>query len=318
MQSVILSFHTDAELPAELHAKSRIQLNLAPWELLFLEIVPFSQLKETVALNARWYRSSGGTMSVVPDTGAKNIVLFEPGKDQQVIPVNARKDDRPTGELNSFTVRNSQENRRLAAKSRTVALFPFRYPAELTDETLRELKETWWKDIKWENVPTVEFELKCSVSLPSESHGKVLLLIEFPGRNPCPASCEGWIDEALVKLEEKSSEEHIGYFVPDGSLRPYESEWCWYICRVSGGQHTIDFKGLAGHPSPKFGLWLWEEKDLKDERQEIQVHCSEPSMPQYNDTLERRGICLRSPIALARNEVTSNPYLLAPHPLKKA
>jgi hypothetical protein len=35
-----------------------VQLKLAPWELLFLEVVARSQRKETVVIGARWYLCS--------------------------------------------------------------------------------------------------------------------------------------------------------------------------------------------------------------------------------------------------------------------
>jgi len=38
---------------------------MAPWELLFLEIVPRAELKETVAIGARWYREPQGASFLV-------------------------------------------------------------------------------------------------------------------------------------------------------------------------------------------------------------------------------------------------------------
>ena len=275
-----------------LKGDSRLKLVMAPWEILFLEIVQYSELKEAVAIGARWYRSSDGKMSIVPDHGAESVRLFEPGKEQQVISVPPGENDDAGGKLISLNTRQAPENQWLTSKPRSTALFPFRYPMELTDETIRELKETHWKDIKWKNVPATEFEIECTVSVPIKSSGKVLLLVEFPGRNPCPSRCEGTIDDSPAELKERNSTEHIGYFVPDGSLRSSESEWCWYICRVSAGSHRINFKGFAGHPAPKFGLWVWTDRDLTDFKQLLSVHCSEPAMPQYNDAIERTGICL--------------------------
>src|SRR5208283_1100217 len=100
-----------------------------------------------------------------------------------------------------------------------------------TAETLSRLRETEWKSVTWKEVPTVEFEVECSVSIPREaSSGRVLLLIEFPGRTPCPSRCDAWVDGQPVRLEERTSAEHIGYFNWTGALHPFESEWCWYLC----------------------------------------------------------------------------------------
>jgi hypothetical protein len=252
-------------------------------------------LKETVAVGARWYHESDNKISIVPDLGAENVQLFEPGKDRQVISVVARAQDDPVGEVNSFTVRQASENRWLAARQRTTALFPFRYPMEPTEETIRRLIETELKDVKWKNVPTIEFEINCTVSVPLKSSGKVLLLVEFPGRNPYPSSCECLVDDSMIKLEEKSSDEHIGYFVPNGDLHAYESEWHWYICPVPDGSHTINFRGKAGHPNPRFRVWLWADSDLTDRKQMVSVQCSDPVMPQYLDKIERHGIRLVLP-----------------------
>jgi hypothetical protein len=111
----------------------------------------------------------------------------------------------------------------------------------------------------------------------------------------CPTICGGWVDGSPVELEMKSSEEHIGYYDWKSDLRPFESEWNWYICPVTGGSHRINFKGTAGYGNPRFGLWLWTDSELKDITHLDSVHCSEPAMPQYCDRLERKGVCLISP-----------------------
>ncbi len=274
---------------------SQILLKLAPWELLFLEIVVRSQLKETVAIGARWYRESDDTMSIIPDRGVGNIRIFEPGKDNQVIAVVPREPGEISGQSNSFTVRQVPEKQWLAIKRRTYALFPFKYPMEPTPETMQQLKEAQRKNVEWKKIPTMEFEVNGSVTVPLKSYGQILLLVEFPGRDHCQSSCEGWIDDRQVKLEEKSSEEHIGFFNWTGDLRPFESEWCWYICNLPGGSHRFNFRGTAGHPNPRFGLWVWADSELTDRMRLVSIRCSDPAMPQYLPHLERQGVCLVPP-----------------------
>lgn len=281
-----------------LTGRSQVSLRLTPWELLFLEIVPRSQLKETIAVGARWYREANETQSVVPDAGVETIRLLEPGRDERRISVTSRKQHPLTGELKSRTVRPVAENEWLEAKPRTVALFPFRYPETFHQETVAGWKQTEWKSVQWKKIPTVEFELECSVSIPSEAaiSAKVLLLVEFPGREPRPSLCSGWVDDGPMSLEERGSEEHIGFYHWTGDLRPFESEWRWYIGSIRGGSHRIGFSGRAGHPNPRIGLWVWIESDLAGHKQPVSVHCSEAAMPQYRDLLDRQGIRILSPV----------------------
>ena len=218
---------------------------------------------------------------------------MEPGRDEQAISVVPRQRDDLTGGLISRTVRQVAEKEWLAAKPRTTALFPFRYPADLNPEMVRNLKETQWKGVKWKPVPTVSFEVECSVSVPRQAgSGKVLLLVEFPGREPRPSRCSGWVDDQPADLEERSSDEHIGYYNWTGDLRAVESEWCWYICNVAPGSHRVKFSGTTGHPNPRLGLWLWAEQELAERRPLASFRGSDPAMPQYRDRLERQGICL--------------------------
>ncbi len=283
-------------IAADLTGHAQVKLKLAPWELLFLEVVARSQLKETVVLGARWYREPSGTLSIVPEPRVERVRLMEPGQDEQVISVVPRQRDDLTGELVSRTVRQVPEDEWLAAKPRTTALFPFRYPADLNPETVQKLKEVAWKSVKWKPVPTVSFEVECSVSVPRQADsGKVLLLIEFPGREPRPSRCAGWVDGRPADLEERSSDEHIGYFNWTGDLRAVESEWCWYICSIAPGSHRVKFSGAAGHPNPRLGLWLWADQDLADQTPLASFRCGDPAMPQYRDRLERQGICVMPP-----------------------
>jgi hypothetical protein len=283
-------------IAADLTGQSQMKLKLAPWELLFLEVVARSQLKEIVVVGARWYREPNGILSVVPDPRIEKVRLLRPGQGEQVIPIVPRQRDDLTGELVSRTVQQVPENEWLATKPRTTALFPFRYPADLNPQTVRKLKETQWQGIKWKPVPTVSFEVQCSVSVPRQAgSGKVLLLVEFPGREPRPSHCAAWVDGRPADLEERSSDEHIGYFNWTGDLRGVESEWRWYLCSIAPGAHRVEFRGTAGHPDPRLGLWLWAEQDLAERMPLASFHCSEPALPQYRDRLDRQGICLTGP-----------------------
>jgi hypothetical protein len=105
------------------------------------------------------------------------------------------------------------------------------------------------------------------------------------------------VDGRPADLEERSSDEHIGYFNWTGDLRAVESEWCWYICSVAAGSQRVKFSGTAGHPNPRLGLWLWADQDLSDRTPLASFHCSDPAMPQYRDRLERQGVCLMPPTA---------------------
>jgi hypothetical protein len=264
--------------------------------MLFLEVVPRAQLRETVAVGARWYRGAGGAMSIVPDPAADRVRVLEPGKGERVLPVARRPGDAIAGKLISRSAGPVAKTEWLAAKPRTAALFPFKYPAVFNDETLSKIKETAWKNVKWKSVPTTGFDVECSVSIPRQAgSGKVLLLVEFPGREQRPSRCSAWVDGRPVGLEQRNSAEHIGYYNWTGKLRPFESEWCWYLCDVGCGTQRVKFQGAAGHPAPRLGLWVWADQDLADRMQPASVPCGDPAMPQYRDRLDRQGICLLPP-----------------------
>lgn len=278
-----------------LTGKSQVTIELAPWEVLFLEIVTRSELREAVAVGGRWYREADGTMSIAPDCGAKSVLLLEPGKAERHWPVAPRPVEGLAGKLIARSVSQAPKSEWLAGKPRTLPLFPFKYPADPTAETLAKVKQAEWKNIQWKPAPTSEFELECSVSVPrGASSGRVMLLVEFPGRAPRPSRCSVRVDGRPAGLEERSSAEHIGYYNWTGSLRPVESEWSWYVCDVGSGSHRVKFRGAAGDLKPRLGLWAWTDQDLSTGAR-TDVRCTEPAMPQYRDRIERRGICLVAP-----------------------
>jgi hypothetical protein len=287
-------------LAADLTGRSRFPLGLAPWELLFLEIVPRADLRETVVIGGRWYRAPDGALSVVPDRGAAAVRVVAAGKAERRVAVAPRTGAAPRGELVARTVRKLPPDDWLVAKSRTVALFPFRYPAELRPEMMQEWREAEWKTVKWTKVPSVGFELECSVEMPGEvTEGQILLLLEFPGREHRPSRCEASLDGAAVSLEQRSSDEHIGYYNWTGRLRAVESEWSWYLCRVGPGSHRVRFRGAVGHPQPRLGVWVWAEEELTPRAQPLAgMRGGDAAMPPYRDRWERRGVCLLRPTAL--------------------
>jgi hypothetical protein len=279
-----------------LAANSRVKLTLSPWEVLFLEVVFRPELREAVAVGGRWYRQADGTMSVVPDRGVGQVRLLEPGGREQAQSVRSQPVDSLAGKMISHKLEQVPKDEWLAGKPRTLPLFPFKYPADPTAEALATFRAAEWKNVKWKPVPTSRFELECSVSVPREATaGKVLLLVEFPGRSPRPSQCKAWVDDQPVRLEERNSAEHIGYYNWTGSLRAVESEWSWYLCDLGAGQHRVKFRGAAGDLKPRLGLWAWADREVMAGAERTTVRCNEPAMPQYRDRVERQGVCLLSP-----------------------
>lgn len=285
-------------IAADVTGRSTLPVNLAPWEVLFVEIVPRSQLKETVVIGGRWYRAAGRTIALAPDAGVKSVRIIEPGQRDRRVRVDQSLRPAPSGELVACTATAQPENERLTAKPRTVALFPFRYPADFSSETIASLRATGWKEISWKKVPGVNFALECAVTIPGGAAGQVLLLVEFPGREHRPSRCVASSNGIPLTLEERRSDEHIGYFNWTGNLRPSESEWTWYICQLPAGTHRIKFSGAAGHLNPRLAVWAWADYELKPVTQITAVHATDPALPPYRDRLERRGICVMPPRVL--------------------
>lgn len=253
-------------------AKGTITLKLAPWELLFLEIVPRSDLKEPVVLGGRWYPGAGDAL-VAPDYGVDRLRLLQPGGAESAhrVPVRSRGD--MSGAVRSLTA-------------------------------TRQPDSAWFRQ-KGERLPTIAFDLECTVAVPQEaSQGQVLLLLEYPGREHRPSNCQATFNGAPAKLRQSSSEGHIGYYAsrPDGygkDVIPFESEWTWYICDVPPGQSTVRFAGTTADPNCRLGLWVWADFDTTVRKQALPFSSSPPQLPQYLDHRERYGICVRAPTKLA-------------------
>ena len=246
-------------------ADSVISLSLAPWELLFLEIVPERDLTEPVAMGARWYHDPAGTL-LVPDRGAEEVTWLDPSGGARIVSVKRR----PAEHCHGRVVR--QSSRRVQKEG---ALIGASGP-----------------------LPTVAFELECEATVPgSASGGRLLLLVEFPGRQYRPSRCGATLNRQPAALLSSSSEESIGDYRNLKPL-PSESEWCWYECALPTGVSRVEFSGVAGSESPRIGIWVWSEEQLGGLEQPLSSRCPAPAMPEYRAHVERDGRCLRPAAAI--------------------
>ena len=257
-------------IAAGLSGRATLPVTLAPWELLFLEIVPRAELAEPVAIGARWYRGTSGAMSLAPDSSLDRVRVFQPQGTEQAVTVQTRA--------------------------------PGNLRGEVLAQTVKQVPEGDWLQAQGKRLPTVAFDVECSVSV-SPGKGRVLLLLQFPGREreQRPSNCRATVNGAAVTLQESSSGGHVGYYGPNTGvwegIRPYDSQWTWYICEVAGGASRVQFSGMVGHPQCRMGLWAWRESELAADPAPVPIVCSEPAMPPYNPGLERQGICLKAPVS---------------------
>jgi hypothetical protein len=209
-------------------------------------------------------------MSIVPAWGVDRVQVLRPGADEQAIPASPRT----AGDLRG----------------------------EVIMETYRRLPDSEWLSGKDRHFPTARFEVECSVEVPQAAgRGKALLLVQFPGREHRPSNCTAQLNGRPATLFESSSAGHIGYYLSAADtywkdIRPYECEWSWYICDLGSGSSRVRFTGAAGHEHPRIGLWAWCEHDLSESKIQQSAKCSEAVMPQYRQDIERRGICLKTPV----------------------
>src|SRR5579863_3122117 len=245
---------------------SVIPLSLAPWELLFLEIVPERDLTEPVAMGARWYRDPAGTM-LAPDRGVDEVTWLEPPGGRRTVRVRKRPVWEPQGRIARESTRPVPEGEAFKGKSGSV--------------------------------PTVAFELECEATIPGGAGGgRLLLLVEFPGREYRQSRCSATLNGRPVKLGTSSSEAVIGDY---GNLKPfpYESEWCWYECPLPTGTSRVAFSGAAGFDRPRIGLWVWTEEHLGSHEQPLSSDCPAPAMPEHRARIEREGRCIRPSTVIA-------------------
>ena len=256
---------------AGLDSGSSIALDLAPWELVFLEIVPRSELQEPVAIGARWYRDYKGNMRVSPE-GSTTVRLLLPHTGERVVNTKGPAFENPRGK-----VRSEETN-----------LLPM---------------SDWFRQCD-KPLATASFRLDCEISIPEGAvGGQALLLLEFPGKDQFPTNCSCQVNGRGVPLEESSSMAHISDTTggPSGAwkrLQPYISHWTWYICRVEPGNASLRFSGMFPYDRCQAGVWAWASWDLAQDAVPVSLKCPEPAMPQYHDQLKRHGVCVLSPRSL--------------------
>jgi hypothetical protein len=247
---------------------SAINLELAPWELVFLEIVPRAELSEPVALGARWERDANGKMMVWPEDSSKVRILLPQGSEQVVSAQPAAMED-PRGKI----------------------------LAQRTDL----LSEPLWFRQGDKPLPSASFEVASEVTIPEgAASGKALLLIQFPGKEHLPSSCSGFVNGRAVELHGSSSRGHLdsGETTPESPWRdilPYLSQWTWYICELGSGTTRVKFSGLCPNENCRMGLWLWADWDLRAQAVAVPLECPEPAVPQNQGHVKRRSVCLLPP-----------------------
>lgn len=246
----------------------------APWELLFLEIVPEECLQEPVAIGARWYKV-GGVTRLVGDRATDAVQWVEPHSKARSI---------------HFVPRPALELR-----------------GRIVSQSAHRLPQNEWLTMKSGPVPSSAFEIECEVNIPKDvGDGRLLVLVECPGTKYWPSRCEAWLNSKRVTLAGSSSmlsddptTGHIGfYYVPDvepwKEVRQYESHWNWYDCAVPSGSSRVRFSGAAGFEQPRIGIWLWSEQNIAKLAQLVDCASSANAMPEYRSHIERGGICIRA------------------------
>ncbi len=91
-------------IATDVGAAAVVPIQLQPWELAFVEITPRSELREPVAIGARWYRGADAKMRVCPDPGVRQVEVIEPGKANTLHAVRGLQAATPVGKLVSRDV----------------------------------------------------------------------------------------------------------------------------------------------------------------------------------------------------------------------
>lgn len=264
-----------------LNGASTIELTLAPWETLILEIQPRNALAEPVAMNARWYRRDDGKMGMVPTPGAGKVRVLAPDGTERTIDAAPRAPIKLSGKETSQCIRTAPES---------VWLKPWFRPRRMSDQD--------WNRVSQTAEPTILFDEECEVEVPADvSKATVLLLVAFPGRRFHPSRVEATVNGKPAKLDPRHTAGHIGYNIPRTysayeQVVPHENEWSWYLCDVPPGKSRVRFQGAAAGPKARFGLWLWAERDAALSETVADIDCPAPALPPYRDRIERAGIKL--------------------------
>ncbi|HUZ47511.1 MAG TPA: hypothetical protein VMW54_12820 [Terriglobia bacterium] len=256
-------------IAAGLASSGSVSLDLAPWELLFLEIIPRQHLREVVALGARWYREPGGGMRVSPAESEEARILLPHHGERTV---------------------------------RTKPPLARQIHGKVLSWSQKDVSRSDWLSPKKIPIPTDAFELEGRVSIPSgHGKGKLLFLVEFAGREHYPSTCSCDVNGEAVNLEMRSSKGHIGSYAstahsPWSEVLKYESEWTWYMGEIGTGESRIRLTGKAPTGHSRMALYVWTEGDVKSLSTLVDISCSEAEMPQYRDHLERQGRRLVFPL----------------------
>ena len=221
--------------------ESLVTLQLAPWELLFLEAGPRAELREVVALGARWCVGADGRMSVAPDAGVKQVRVLKPGGSEEKFDVRPRAAAKPSGEVESFCRHSGG------------------------------------------------FELACRATVPADTTGTALLLVEYPGYEHFASECAAVVNSQTAPIEARRSTGHVGL----RRRHPRDSTWTWYLCPLKSGEWKLEFHCKTEAKDFRAGLWLWTEAECRG--QPLPVAADAPEMPQYRERIERQGLCLQRP-----------------------
>lgn len=236
---------------------TRLPLKLAPWELLFLEIMPRSELHQPVAIGARWYRDSRGSMSIAPERNTEKVRLIDPASGERSI---------------TFDARSREELR-----------------AELQLETLKRLPAAMEFELEC-SVSVSRGAGKGAVLLLLEFPGRKHYPSHCSARvNGAPVTLRESSSAGHIGYYMPTPNS------PWKDVMPYESEWTWYIAEVGPGASTIRFTGGSAQAQSRIGLWAWADWDVTAKAVSVSTACPEPEMPQYRAQWERQGICLRPP-----------------------
>jgi hypothetical protein len=145
----------------------------------------------------------------------------------------------------------------------------------------------------------LSFETECKLAFPKGAAGKLLLLLQFPGREHRANHCQAFANGKPVPLEQSSSENRIGTTEHEGTrwkeVLPHLSEWTWHICNVPPETTSVRITGAASTTDCRIGIWLWADQHLKTAATAAGIDCPEPQLPSFNEYTLRQGTCLRQP-----------------------
>ncbi|MDR3674955.1 MAG: hypothetical protein P4N24_05665, partial [Acidobacteriota bacterium] len=251
----------------DLSASAHLPLELAPWELMFLEVLPRSALREPVAMGTRWYADAGGSMVIAPPSTAEPVQVLLPGGNRRSLATPLQSLLEVEGKTLSQSVKICPEAERLSDKD-------------------------------GKRVPTTAFDCEYVVTVSGHgAQGTMLFLLEFPGRDHRLSQCSCLLNGQPVKLEERVSAGHKGAYLtkPDSPWKdviPFESEWTWYLCEVQVGTSRLRFQGSCGDLRVRISAWVWAHRDIRNDLVPAGFPCPEPELPPYREYEETKGIRL--------------------------